>query len=100
MSSFLVDPSAVTAASLRLHAVTAGVVEVHDQLGGHVGAATGTPAAGALDDLLGHLSASLGQFSAASAALAAAVAGAATAYQGADGTVAAGCAITPGEHAA
>lgn len=91
MPAFLVDPNAVVEASLRLGTVAGGVEDVHGQLGRHLGAAVGTPAAGAVDDLLARFSQVLPQFALASAQLSRAVAGAAGGYRGTDSAVAAAC---------
>jgi hypothetical protein len=91
MPKFLVHPDAVAEASLRLCTVAAGVDEVLGLLGHHVGAATGTPASGAIDDLLGHFSQVLPQFAQAGSDLSRAVGAAASGYQQTDSTVADAC---------
>jgi Flp pilus assembly protein TadD len=91
VSAFLVDPNAVVEASVRLGSVAAGVEEVHGRLGRHLGAATGTPAAGAVDDLLARFSIAFGEFALAGAELSRAVGGAASEYHRTDSAVAAAC---------
>jgi hypothetical protein len=98
VSGFLVDPNVVVEASVRLGSVAVGVQEVHGQLGRHLGAAAGTPAGGAVDDLLSRLSRAFGEFAAAGAELSRAVGGAASDYHGTDSAVAAACETgAPGE---
>ena len=83
---------------MRLGSVAVGVEAVHGQLGSHLGAADGTPAAGAIDDLLTRFSWAFGQFAAAGADLSRAVGGAASDYHRTDSAVGAACEIdTPSE---
>jgi hypothetical protein len=91
MPAFLVDPNVVTDASLRLSSVPRAVEGVHGQLGRHLGAAAGTPAAGAIDDLLSRFSQVLPQFALASAHLSRAVGSAARDYHDSDAAVAGAC---------
>jgi hypothetical protein len=91
MPEFLVDPDAVAEASLRLSAVAGGLAESVGRAGYHVGAAGGTPAAGAVDDLLGHFSRVLPEFALAGAQLSRAVGAAASDYRTTDSAVAKGC---------
>jgi hypothetical protein len=91
MPAFLVDPNVVADASLRLGSVPRGVQDIHGQLARHVGAAAGTPAAGAIDDLLSRFSQVLPQFALASAHLSRAVGAAARDYHASDAAVAGAC---------
>ncbi len=91
MTEFLVVPNLVADASLRLGTVADSVEEVHSRLGGHLGAAAGTPAADAVDNLLGSFSQVLPQFALAGVQLARAVGGAATGYARTDSAVAEAC---------
>jgi hypothetical protein len=91
MPAFLVDPNLVSDASLRLGSVPREVEDIHGQLGRHVGAAAGTPASGAVDDLLSRFSNLLPQFALAGAHLSRAVGGAARDYHASDATVAEAC---------
>jgi hypothetical protein len=95
MPEFLVDPDAVADASLRLDAVAGGLADVLGRVGYHVGAAAGTPAAGAVDDLLGHFSQVLPQFALSGAHLSGAVRAAASDYRTTDSAVAEGCETGP-----
>jgi hypothetical protein len=95
MPEFLVDPDAVADASLRLGAVASGFADVLGRVGYHASAAAGTPAAGAVDDLLGHFSEVLPQFAAAGAHLSGAVGAAASDYRKTDSAVAEGCETGP-----
>jgi hypothetical protein len=98
MPAFLVDPNVVADASLRLGSVPRGVQDIHGQLGRHRRAAAGTPAAGAIDDLMSRLSQVLPEFALASAHLSRAVAGAARDYHASDAAVADACAGTSEQH--
>lgn len=91
MPEFLVDPEAVADASLRLGAVAGAVTDVLGRLGHHVGAATDTPAAGAVDDLLGHFSAVLPHYAFAGAQLSRAVEAAVSDYRRTDSAIADAC---------
>jgi hypothetical protein len=91
MPAFLVEPTLVADASLRLSAIPSGIEDVHQRLGHHLGAAAGTPAAGAIDDLLSRFSQVLPQFALASTHLSRAVSGAARDYHGTDAAVAHAC---------
>jgi hypothetical protein len=91
MPAFLVDPNVVADASLRLGNVPHGVEDIHERLGRHVGAAAGTPAAAAIDDLLSRFSGVLPQFALASAHLSRAVGSAARDYHASDTAVAEAC---------
>ena len=84
MSEFLVTPEDVIAASGRLTAIGAGVEELGGHLRGCAGAAAGTSAEGAFDDLLGHFSAVLPHFGLAGEHLGGTVAGAGTDYSRTD----------------
>jgi hypothetical protein len=91
MPEFLVDPDAVADAALRLSGVAGGVADVLGRIGYHVGAAGGTPAAAAVDDLLGHFSQVLPHFALAGEHLSGAVGAAAGDYRGTDSAVAEAC---------
>jgi hypothetical protein len=91
MPTFLVDPSVVADASLRLECVPSAVQDIHGRLGHHLGAAAGTPAAGAIDDLLSRFSHVLPQFALASAHLSQAINTAARDYHASDTAVAEAC---------
>jgi hypothetical protein len=91
MPEFLVDADAVADASLRLATVEGGVTDVLGRLGHHAGAASGTPAAGAVDDLLGHFSRVLPEFALAGAQLSRAVLAAASDYRRIDGAIGQAC---------
>ena len=98
--AFLVDPNVVADASLRLECVPRGVEGIHAQLGRHLGAAAGTPAAGAIDDLLSRFSQVLPQFALAGTHLSRAVGGAARDYRASDASVAEACSSrATGNHA-
>jgi uncharacterized protein YukE len=88
MSSFQVVPSAVTDTASRLSGISGHVQEIHGRLGICHGAASGTPAAGAMDGLVARWGAVLPQFARSAETLTAAVSAAATDYAGTDGAVA------------
>lgn len=88
MSSFNVVPVAIADTAMRIATIPGGVEEAHGRLGGLGAAAAGTPAAGALDDLLGRWSAALPRFGLSAQSLAVAVAAAGHAYSSADSAVA------------
>lgn len=91
MTEFDVVPNFVADASLRLGTVAGSVDEVHGRLSGHLGAAAGTPAADAVDNLLGSFSKVLPQFALAGVQLSRAVGDAASGYAGTDSAVAKAC---------
>jgi len=91
MQRLIVDPHAVTEASARLGTVASGVEDVHGKLARHLGAAGGTPAAGAVDDLLAQFSLVLPRFALAGAHLSRAVGEAARGYHRTDSAIAAAC---------
>jgi hypothetical protein len=88
MSSFQVVPSAVSDTAARLSGISGGVQDIHGRLGSCHGAGAGTPAAGAMNGLMGHWSAVLPHFARSAETLSAAVAAAARDYAGTDGAVA------------
>lgn len=91
MSSFEVTPPAVADLSARLGGIAGHVRELHGRLGGHAAAAQATPAAGALDGLMGQWAQTLPVYAEAGARLSAAVAQAAAGYKRSDGAVAGAC---------
>jgi hypothetical protein len=91
MQRLIVDPHAVAEASARLGTVASGVDDVHGKLARHFGAGGGTPAAGAVDDLLTHFSQVLPRFALASAHLSRAVGEAAHSYHATDSAIAEAC---------
>jgi hypothetical protein len=88
MSSFQVTPGAVSAASLPLGAISAAVAELHQGSFAHGMAASGTPAAGAVEGLMGRWSQVLPEFALSGDRLAAAVLGAAADYELTDTVIA------------
>ena len=89
----MVSEFAVIAAALGEHAgrlgrFSADIESARGQVAQGSGAAGGTPAAGAVDDLTGHIHSRLADFGAAADALHLAVAGAGDAYVRADANVA------------
>jgi hypothetical protein len=88
MSSFQVTPTAVSAASFPLGAISAAVAELHQGSFAHVTAASGTPAAGAVEGLMARWSQVLPEFALSGDHLAAAVMGAAEGYELTDTVIA------------
>lgn len=95
MSGFRVTPEAVSEIGARLGGISPSVSELHGRISGHVDAAHGTPAAGAVGRSMGRWSRALPEFALAGERLAAAVAHAAAGYRRSDQAV--GHACEPGE---
>jgi hypothetical protein len=91
-----VVPAAVSDAAGRLSAISPAMQDAAGRVGGHAGAATGTPAEGAIGELVGRWAAVLPHFALSGETLSAAVATAAVAYAGVDASVADGAAIAGG----
>lgn len=87
-------------AAARLSAISPAMQDAAGRVGGHAGAAAGTPAEGAIGDLVGRWAAVLPHFALSGETLSAAVASAGTAYTAADASVANGAAIAGGGGAA
>jgi len=88
MSEFAVIATALGEHAERLRGFSGGMESARGQVAQGSGAAGGTPAAGAVDDLTGHIHTQLSSFGAATDALHRAVAGAGEAYLRADAHVA------------
>lgn len=91
MSSFQVTPTVVLAASLPLGAISGAVHDLHGGSYAHVSAASGTPAAAAVEGLMTRWSQVLPHFALAGERLAAAVAGAAAGYEVTDTVIGDAC---------
>jgi len=88
MSSFQITPTVVSAASLPLGAISAAVADLHQRSFTHATAASGTPAAGAVEGLMARWSQVLPEFALSGDRLAAAVVGAAEGYELTDTAIA------------
>ncbi|HWF74441.1 MAG TPA: hypothetical protein VG186_13920 [Solirubrobacteraceae bacterium] len=97
MSEFVVTPEDVIAASGRLSAIRVGVQELCGYVRGCAGAAAGTPAEAAVEDLLRSFAAVLPHFGLAGEHLGGAVAGAGAGYARTDSEVAAASDAVGGE---
>ncbi len=87
MSKFSVLTATVADASARMTTIAPGVREIHGRLGQHTGAAAGTPAGGAVRELMGHWSSVLPEFALAAEQLSEAMAAAAQAYHESDAAI-------------
>jgi len=96
MSTFQVAPMAVSDAATRLSAISPAMQDALGRVAGHAGAGMGTPAGGAIGDLVGRWAAVLPHFALSGETLSTAVGTAAVAYTAADATVARGAAIAGG----
>ncbi len=92
MSRFEVTPVAVADVSARLAGISGQLGELHGHVSGHLSAAEGTPAAGALHGLMGQWARMLPLYAEAGDRLCAAVAGAARGYESSDEAIAERCA--------
>lgn len=88
MSEFSVVTGEIEGMSARLGVISADAAELCGQVGQHAAAAAQTPAAGALNDLMGRWAAALPRYGIAGDRLQAAMRGAAAAYTTADTAVA------------
>jgi hypothetical protein len=91
MSSFRVTPETVSAASAPLGAISAAVAELHRGSFAHVTAASGTPAASAVEGLMGRWSQVLPEFALSGERLTAAMAAAAAGYELTDAVIGGAC---------
>jgi hypothetical protein len=91
MSTFRVTPATVAAGSAPLATISAAVAELHRGSLAHATAAGGTPAAPAVEGLMGRWSQVLPEFALASERLAAAVGAAAADYELTDTVIGAAC---------
>ncbi|HEY1712644.1 MAG TPA: hypothetical protein VGG07_07070 [Solirubrobacteraceae bacterium] len=88
MSTFRVTPEHVGRAADGLRSISGQVIDVQMRLGGHAGAGTGTPAAGAIDALTARWSRQLPLYGLSAARLHSALDRAAEEYQQTDAVVA------------
>jgi hypothetical protein len=91
MSTFRVTPATVAAGSAPLATISGAVQELHGGSYAHATAAGGTPAAAAVEGLMGRWSRVLPEFALASERLAAAVGAAAADYELTDAVIGAAC---------
>jgi hypothetical protein len=96
MPSFQVTPAALSATSAPLGAISAAIAELHQGSFAHVTAASGTPAASAVEGLMGRWASVLPHFALSGERLGAAVLGAGAGYELTDAVIGEACEGTVG----